>query len=44
MSSLKLVRQPFHAYLNVFEDLSGGALAKKITGYHLFDAVNVGVE
>jgi type I restriction enzyme, R subunit len=28
----------------VFEDLGGGALAKKIAGYHQFHAVNVAVE
>jgi type I restriction enzyme R subunit len=31
-------------YFIVFEDLGGGALAKKIAGYHQFHAVNVAVE
>ncbi len=31
-------------YFVVFEDLGGGALAKKIAGYHQFHAVNVAVE
>jgi type I restriction enzyme R subunit len=31
-------------YFVVFEDLGGGALAKKMAGYHQFHAVNVAVE
>jgi type I restriction enzyme, R subunit len=31
-------------YFIVFEDLGGGALAKKMAGYHQFHAVNVAVE
>ncbi len=31
-------------YFIVFEDLGGGALAKKIAGYHQFHAVNVAIE
>ncbi|MEJ7668570.1 MAG: type I restriction endonuclease subunit R [Casimicrobiaceae bacterium] len=31
-------------YFLVFEDLGGGALAKKMAGYHQFHAVNVAVE
>jgi len=31
-------------YFIVFEDLGGGALAKKMPGYHQFHAVNVAVE
>ena len=31
-------------YFIVFEDLGGGALAKKIAGYHQFHAVNVALE
>ncbi|MBI5117933.1 type I restriction endonuclease subunit R [Candidatus Poribacteria bacterium] len=36
---LELIR-----YFIVFEDLGGGALAKKMAGYHQFHAVNVAVE
>ncbi len=31
-------------YFVVFEDFGGGAVAKKIAGYHQFHAVNVAVE
>ena len=31
-------------YFIVFEDLGGGALAKKMAGYHQFHAVNVAIE
>ncbi len=36
---LELVR-----YFNVFEDVGGGVLIKKIAGYHQFHAVNTGLE